>query len=105
MRPSVKNRISGYVLLCFRRAGHPLDWRRGSQSVDGVAVMMRIFCKVVSITFLVSGPDPGAPVSFDFSSVIRIYMVAALSLGLGFVIAWTIKLLKFGFGYYLAFIL
>ncbi len=65
--------------------------------------MMRIYFKVVSITFLVSGSDPGAPVSFDFSQVIRIYMVAALSLGLGFVIAWTIKLVKFGFGYYLAF--
>ena len=32
-------------------------------------------------------------------------MVAALSLGLGFVIAWTVKLLKFGIGFYLAFTL
>ncbi len=65
--------------------------------------MMRIYFKVVSITFLGSGFDHVTPVSYDFSSVIRIYMVAALSLGLGFVIAWTIKLLKFGFGFYLAF--
>ena len=65
--------------------------------------MMRIYFKVVSKIFLVSGFDHVTPASFDFSSVIRVYMVAALSLGLGFVIAWTIKLLKFGFGYYLAF--
>ena len=65
--------------------------------------MMRIYFKVVSITFQVSGFDHVTPVSFDFSQVIRIYMVAALSLGLGFVIAWTIKLVKFWFGYYLAF--
>ncbi len=65
--------------------------------------MMWIYFKVVSITFLVSGFGHVTPASFDFSSVIRIYMVAALSLGLGFVIAWTIKLLKIGFGFYLAF--
>ncbi len=67
--------------------------------------MMRIYFKVVSMTFPVFGFGHVTPVSFDFSQLFRIYMVAALSLGLGFVIAWTIKLVKFGFGIYLAFIL
>ena len=73
--------------------------------MDGTAVMMRIYFKVVSKIFLVSGFGHVTPASVDFSSVIRIYMVAALSLGLGFVIAWTVKLLKFGIGFYLAFTL
>ena len=67
------------------------------------AVMMKIYFKIVSMILPVSGFVHATPVSFDFLPVIRVYMVAALSLGLGLVIAWTVKLLKFGVGFYLSF--